>query len=346
MNTSKRLMSADSLLLFVTDIFAAAGMRKADARTVAEVLVWANCRGIDSHGVTRVPIYLAEIKRSEFNVQGAHEIHQLLPATFKMDCARTAGPVCMMQAAAKCIQLADTFGVGLGLLSAPTHLGAIGFYTNWIAQRGYAAIVFVAGRPFMAYHGARTASLGTSPISIAVPTDDPEAPLLLDMASSVIAAGRIRQAAANGQTLPAEAAIDSNGNFTTDPAQAKTVVSLGGPKGSGLALLFECLTGVLAATPIIGMALNDHPPLQNAMVICVNISNFRAMPDYVSDINRLKAAVQELPRRDGFSELLLPGQRGSREARRRKERGIPVPEDVWQELAVEARSLNVALPDA
>jgi len=253
----------------------------------------------------------------------------------------------MMEAAARCIELARLYGVGVGLLSDPTHLGAIGYYASWIAEQGFAAILMVAGRPFMAYHGAKAATVGTSPIAIAVPSGDAESgPLLLDMASSVIAAGRIRQAVEQGTDLPEGAAIDLEGRITNDPRSARTVLSLGGPKGSGLSLMFECLTGILAGTPIVASAAGGvgNAPLQNAMVIALNVDSFRSSPNYVADIRDLKAAVRSFPRRSGFDELLVPGERGSREARRREDSGIPIGSKTWQELSQLATALSIELP--
>jgi ureidoglycolate dehydrogenase (NAD+) len=297
--------------------------------------------------VSRLSGYVEEIKAGTFNASGHARTEQLLPATFKVACDKTAGPVCMMQAAVKCIELARLYGVGIGLLSDPTHLGAIGYYANWVAEQGLAAIVMVAGRPFMAYHGAKAATVGTSPIAIAIPSDDlEEGPLLLDMASSVIAAGRVRQAIEQGATLPDGAAIDAEGRATSDPASARTVLSLGGPKGSGLSLMFECLTGILAGTPIVASTARGDGavPLQNAMIVVLNIDNFRAAAGYAADIRDLKTAVRSFPRRRGFDELLLPGERGNREARLRQRTGIPIGPRTWRELNGLATALSVDLP--
>lgn len=339
-------VSHGELIRFVTAIFSATGMRMVDAETVAEVLVWANERGIDSHGVSRIPGYLTEIKKGGFNATAQPLTRQLLPATFMMDCNRAAGPVCMMRAAALAIEVANKFGVGVGLLSDPHHLGAIGRYVQWVAERGCPALVILAGLPFMAYHGAKMASMGTSPIAIGIPGPDPQdAPLVLDMATSVTAVGRIRQAAAEGKTIPEGVAIDADGKPTTDAGQAAAVLPLGGAKGSGLSLMFECLTGILAGTPIIaplGGIRGAKAPIQNAMIIVFNVTNFRPLADYRRDIQQLKEVVKALPRRDGFSELLLPGERGDREAELRRRTGIPLPVKLWTELGNLAQELGVS----
>jgi ureidoglycolate dehydrogenase (NAD+) len=336
-------VSHGELIRFVTAVFSATGMTTSDAKTVAEVLVWANERGIDSHGVARIPGYLKEIEQGKFNPTAQPLTRQLLPATFIVDCNRAAGPVCMMRAAALAIEVAHKFGVGVGLLSDPHHLGAIGRYAQWVAERGCAALVILAGLPFMAYHGAKVASIGTSPIAIGIPGPGPQdAPLVLDMATSVAAAGRIRQAAAEGKRIPEGIAIDAHGKPATDAGQAAAVLPIGGPKGSGLSLMFECLTGILAGTPIIAPPSGTKGPIQNAMIIVFNIANFRPSTDYRRDVQQLKDVVKALPRRDGFSELLLPGERGDREAELRRRTGIPLPVTLWTELGDLAQGLGVS----
>jgi ureidoglycolate dehydrogenase (NAD+) len=339
-------VSHGELIRFVTGVFSATGMRPSDAGTVAEVLVWANERGIDSHGVIRIPGYLAEIKKGRFNPTAQPLTRQLLPATFMMHCNRAAGSVCMMRAAALAIEGACKFGVGLGLLSDPHHLGAIGRYAQWVAERGHAALVILAGLPFMAYHGAKVASIGTSPIAIGVPGPGPQdTPLVLDMATGLTSAGRLRQAAAEGETIPEGVAIDAHGKPTADAGQAAAVLPIGGAKGSGLSLMFECLTGILAGTPIIaplGGTSGAKAPIQNAMIIVLNIANFRPSTGYRRDIQQLKEVVKALPRRDGFGELLLPGERGDREAELRRRIGIPVPGKLWTELDNLAQELGVS----
>ena len=329
-------VSHAELLRFAVAVFSTTGMSEADSKTVADVLVWANERGVDSHGVIRIPIYLKEIKDELYKPTGKPVIRPLLPATFQLDCNRAPGPVCMMQAAARAIELATTYGIGMGLVSNPTHLGALGRYAQWVAERGYAAMMFIAGLPLMSYHGAKGANSATSPIAVGIPAPGPEgAPLLLDMATGVASAGRIRQAALEGSMLPEGLAIDADGHPTTDPKKAATVLPLGGPKGSGLSLVFECLAGILAGSPIIVPRVakgTTKAPIQNAMVMVFNVASFRAMDDYRRDVEDLVATVKDLPRRDGFDELLVPGERGDREVKRRRANGIPLPEGLYTEL--------------
>jgi len=334
---------------YFVDVFVAKGMRADDAAILAETLTWANLRGVDSHGAMRTQSYLDQIKKGEFDPKAEPKLRPLMPATFVLDCAKAAGPVSMLAAAQHAIDIAEKYGVGVGIVSDAAHTGAIGRYAHWIAERGYAAIVMVAGPLFMAYHGAKVTSLATSPIAIGIPGPEGADPVVLDMATSVTAAGRIRQAAAEGKPIPDGAALDANGKPTTDGAKASILLPLGGPKGSGLSLLFECLTGVLAGTPIITTIAGltgPNLPLSNAIVIVVNIANFRALADYRRDVGLLIEVVKGLPRREGFDELMLPGERGGREAELRRRSGIPLPPKLWRELGEIAQSLGIAPPQA
>jgi ureidoglycolate dehydrogenase (NAD+) len=336
----------DHLLVFVAAIFRAKGMNPTDAATVADVLIWANLRGVDSHGVNRVASYLHAIDRGWIDPQARPVARTLTPACFVLDSAQSAGAVAMMQAAETVRAAAAASGVAIGLVSATTHTGAIGRYAEWLAEQGCAAIVFVGGRPFMAYHGARTASLSTAPLAIAVPGPDPE-PLLLDMASSMVAAGRLRNLAAAGEMIPEGWALDAVGNPATQAARAAVVLPLGGPKGSSLAFMFECLTGVLAATPVLTAlaAIPSRAHIQNGTIVAMNIETFRPLSEFRRDIAALTAQIKSLPRQDGFAEILLPGERGRAEARRRRADGIPLKPELWQELCRIARDLGVAAPE-
>ena len=166
-------------------------------------------------------------------------------ATFVLDGGRGFGPVAMMQAIALAAERAATTGVCFGLVRDTTHTGAIGRYVQWMAERGCVAMIMGAGPAFVAYHGARVASLGTSPIAIAVPSGD--GAVILDMATSAISNGTILQARATGASLPPNSALTKEGEPTTDPNRAEILLPLGGAKGSGLGFMFEMLASVLAA---------------------------------------------------------------------------------------------------
>jgi ureidoglycolate dehydrogenase (NAD+) len=253
----------------------------------------------------------------------------------------------MMQAVAIAAERADQAGVCFGLVRDTTHTGAIGRYAQWMARRGCAALIMGAGPAFVAYHGARVASLGTSPIAIAVPAGD--RPIVLDMATSTISNGTILQAKATGAALPLGAVLTAQGEPTTDPGRAEILLPLGGAKGSGLGFMFEMLASVLAAAPIQARALGPERRKslsQNLAILAVDVQTFRPLADFARDADALSAIIKSLPRQEGFDEIRLPGERAERTEAARRKSGIPIPGKLWKELAAIARENAITPPPA
>jgi len=209
---------AGALERFATDVFTRTGMTRADAALVADVLVWANLRGVDTHGVMRIPRYVDLIETGEMNPRPAIAIRTETPASVLIEADRAAGPVAMMRGTTEALRKARDAGVGLALVRATTHTAALGYYTLAAAREGMAAIALAASWPNVAYHGARAAGVSTSPISIAVPGAQP---IVLDMATSVVSMGKLNQAKRTGEPIPEGWALDKDGNPTTDPQAAQ-----------------------------------------------------------------------------------------------------------------------------
>src|SRR5258708_17057530 len=301
-------MTPERLRALVGDIFVRGGMVEDNARTVAEVLVWAELRSMGSHGVMRMPRYVEWMRRGDLNGQ-PRIITRESGATITVDADRAAGPVAMVRAAELAVAKARETGIALVLVRSTTHTGAIGYYTQLGARKGMAMIAITASVPNMAYHGARAAGVSTAPLSIAVPGEDE--PLALDMASSVVSMGMLAQARASGTALAEGAALAADGSPTTDPRAASIPLPLGGPEGSGLALMAECLASLLSANPILAEALERTPAgarhKQNALVIAIDVGRFVAPERFREEVGRLVADLKRLPAPPG-TEILMPGE--------------------------------------
>ncbi len=320
-------------------------MSEADAAIVAETMVWADLRGGEGHGMSRLGLYKSFIESGDLDPAACPEVTIDRPAMFLLDGHRCAGAVAMAAALAEAARRARGAGICVGLVRNMTHAGAIGRYALAAAEAGFAAIVFAAAKPMMAYHGSRAPSVATSPIAFAVPTDR-HGPIVLDMATSVVAMGKIIRMRQSGGRIPEGWALTSDGEPTTDPAMAATVLPVGGAKGSGLSLMFELLTSVLGANPIIvpEIGQGDTRNRQNAMLIVLEIEAFRADPEFRRDADELADLIKSLPPQSGVDEILLPGERGRRiEAVRRRD-GIPLPPKLWAELKKIAEHLGVEPP--
>jgi LDH2 family malate/lactate/ureidoglycolate dehydrogenase len=344
--TAAVTVSADALRHFTSSIFVRAGMADADAATVAEVLVWADLRGVESHGVSRISMYLRLIDDGDLNLTPAIKIRTETAAMLLVDADRAAGPVAMTMAMGAAVRKAHDAGVGLALVRATTHTAALGYYTLLAAHEGMAAIALAASGPFMAYHGTRAAGVSTNPISIAVP-GGARGPVVLDMSTGVVARGKLVQARKVGQPIPPGWALDRDGNPTTDPQEALVPLPLGGPKGSGLSLMIELITSLAVTNPIIAGALAGTADgvrhRQNGLALAIDLSRFGDPEAFHADVERLIVALKVLPRAAGVGEVLMPGERGSRTLAERLRDGIPLPRAIVTELRSAADRFGVAM---
>src|SRR5258708_39018203 len=185
-------MSPIRLERWVADLFAAAGMSGEHAALVASVLVWADRRGMGSHGVMRVPRSLELIRAGDLNPRPQMKLAKETAASVVLDADRASGPVAMHHGMKLAIEKARQMGVGLCLVRATTHTAALGYYTHLAADAGMAAIAISGSWANMAYHGARAAGVSTAPLAIAVPGEG--GTIALDMASAIVSNGKLIQA--------------------------------------------------------------------------------------------------------------------------------------------------------
>ena len=340
-----RTVTAAALRGFVEAVFARTGMAAPHARVVADALVWANLRGIDTHGVTRLPRYVELLEGGDMNPAPALRVVDETAAAVVIDADRAPGPIAMTEAMAAAARKARSAGIGLALARATTHTAALGYYSLAAARDGLAAIALAASWPNMAYHGARAAGVSTSPLSIAVPGGGE--PLVLDMGTGVVSVGRLTQARKNDTPIPEGWALDAEGRPTTDPQAAALPLPMAGPKGSGLALMIECLTSLLALNPLISEFLEQTPEglrhRQNGLAIAIDVARFGDAAAFRREVERTVRAIKALPRAEGAEEILVPGERGARTHAKRSRDGVPVPPAVWKELAALAARLGVPM---
>ena len=337
-------VSGDDLNRFIGDVFEAAGLSHDHARILGDSLTWANLRGVDTHGVVRVARYLEMIEQGIINRAPNIALRHPTSSSIVLDADRAAGPVVMLSAVDHLLPLVKEHGLALAIVNRMTHSGALGYYTSRVAAAGMACIAFNAGTPLMPYHSTRVAALGTNPISIAVPgsADDP---LVFDMATSAVSLGKLILARKTNTPLEPGWAIDAAGNSTTDPAKAALTAPLGGPKGSGLALMIECLASLLGGNPIISEALQDKGEggkhRQNAMLIAIDISRFVDLATFRTEVGALVSALKGLPLAADSQSILMPGERGYGTMKKRLQNGIPLPPPIVTELTAIATKLNV-----
>jgi len=337
----------DVLKQFSKDIFIKAGFTPEGAEAQADVLVWANLRGLDSHGVLRIHWYVELVDKGHMKPKPNIRVQRETPATLLIDADYSPGPMVTVMAMHRVMEKARQVGIGWAVIRNTMHQGAMGYYSLMAAKEGMAGINWVCNPPNMAPHGARAAGLHNSPISMAVPGKR-HRPLILDMATSVAAAGKINLALDKGISIPEGWALDKNGKPTTDPKQAVILIPAGGYKGSGLALLFECFSSLFVGNPLLIPALQGKPGAtthrQNSVVAAVNIGAFTDLEVYKDQVDTLIDQLKALPPAEGFSEVLVPGEPEDRVHDDRVKNGIPLPEGTVRNLQTVAHRFGLAMP--
>jgi LDH2 family malate/lactate/ureidoglycolate dehydrogenase len=217
----------------------------------------------------------------------------------------------------------------------------------------------------MAPYGARVPGVHNSPIAISVPAKRHQ-PLNLDMATSVVAGGKLWLADDKGIPIPEGWALDKDGKPTTDPKKAGALLPFSGPKGSGLALMFECLSSVMAGNPLLEPALMGRESgspeaqkkteaigerlsyvprhIQNSVVVCIDIGTFTGVESYKEHIDNLIDGIKGLPKAEGFNEIFVPGEPEERTFDDRSLNGIPLPAGTVRNLRGISERLGIKLP--
>jgi len=339
-------IAPDALRAFSAAIFRAAGVGEADAQAWAETLVWANLRGVDSHGVLRIPRYLELIGTGAINPRPAMAMRVAAGAIGLLEADQAPGPVAMNRAMDEAIAIARRLHLGWVVARDITHAGAVGHFALRAAEQGMAGLVMTASGPLMAWPGSAGAVVSTNPIAIAIPAQG-RAPLLLDMSTAAVALGKVMAAKDAGTPIPPGWGVDARGQPTTDPAAVATLLPMAGPKGAGLSLMIECLASLAAGNPLIAVALGGQGakegPRMNGLAIALDVAAFGEAGAFTRDVDALAAAIAAVPP-SGEAPVLLPGERGAAVMARRLKEGIPLPAGTLGRLASAASALGVAMP--
>ncbi len=341
-------LAREPLQNFVRDVLLRIGMPQADAETEAEVLLWANLRGMDSHGVQQLPFYVREVDGGYMNPRPDIRVLNETPATMTIEGELAFGAVVTTFAMNRVMQKARDVGIGWAIIRNTAHQGAMGYYSLMAAKNDMAGLNFTCTPPAMVPHGARVAGVDNSPLSIAVPAGRYRH-VILDMATSVTALGKISVARDKGVPIPEGWAVDKEGRPVTDPNLAAYLLPIGGPKGSGLALMFECLSSVMVDNPLLepvlsGTKKSEGHQVQNSVIAAIDISTFTAVNAYKEHIDKLIDGLKALPTAEGFDEVLFPGERGNRTYDERWRNGIPLPEGTVSRLQGVAERFGLSLP--
>ncbi len=304
----------------------------------------AELRGLPSHGLSRIPIYTKRLRLKLVNARPDIKVTSIAPAVAHIDGDNGMGFVVASRAMAAAIERAKAFGIGMAMAMRSNHFGMAACYLLQAVEAGMAAIAFTNASPTMPVWGGRASFLGTSPLGMAAPG---QVPLVLDMATSVAARGKIRRAVQRGESIPEGWALDSEGRPTTDAKAAYdgVVLPLGGPKGSGLSLLMEVFAGVMSGAAFGGEVADQYTDFERPQNVGHTFIAFR--PDlfleaeaYQERMGALRQRARACPKAEGFSEILMPGEGEQRRADKARREGMTLSAADIAMLREEAASIG------
>jgi len=305
---------ADQLKATVVDLFAAHGLSPGAARTVASALVDADLRGVHSHGVNLVPIYLERLRNGSVSIEEHARVICENGATAVLDGRHSLGILTGDEAMAMAVAKAEDYGVGVVVVRHAFHFAGAFRYVKAAARAGCIGIAASNTRPLMPAPGGSRPVVGNNPLAIAVPRGSGE-PLVLDMALSQVAQGRIRIAAKAGREIPDSWGTDEEGRPTTDAQEALDgmLLPIGGYKGFGLAMMVDVLTGVLSGGEFgstVRSVYNDVAAPNDCahLFIALDVGAFIAVDDFIGRVGALADSVVRGPSINGAARLVLPGQ--------------------------------------
>lgn len=347
-STDLKYVESTSLQHFVENIFMALDVPPEDARIAAHVLVDADLTGRYTHGVSRLPLYARRLARGVMNARPHLAFESgAFPLMTRMNGDNGLGPVVAWRAMEHAIDLADQFGMGVVGVHLSNHAGAMSAYCEEAAKRGFILMALTNSPPGMPPWGGKKAYLGTNPIAFGVPRGETRPPIVVDLATSVVARGNIIQAARLHEPIPEGWAIDEHGAATTDPEAALkgAVLPMAGSKGYALALVVEIFSGILAGAgvgPAVKNPYNDFsgPPNVGHFFWALNPTGFGPSEALYDALSELESDLHQVPTIAG-EHIRLPGERSEQKRRDSLHRGIPLDNDLLDNLSALAMEWGV-----
>ena len=347
MNTL-HLISAGKLRDFGESVFRALGVSGEHAKETAEILVDANLRGTDTHGIYLCNLYARRLQKGLINSTPRFSFEKKRAGVGVLDADFSLGQPATLEAARKAVEMARDAGVGIVAVKNSNHFGAAAFYGEYCARENCIGLIMSDGECDVVPFGGREKFMGTNPICCCIPAG--KAPwFCMDMATSEAAFGKVRAAAEAGRSIPPNWAVDRNGNPVTDAREAYAVVPMSGAKGYALGLMLEILSSRLTGMPYGCHIIRkfddwDNKAFMGHYIQAIDISAFCPVDEFKQRIDELLLDLKNQPRAPGVEEILIPGEPEWRSKRRREREGCPIREEDATLLRRLGEDLGVPFP--
>jgi len=348
--TSLRISAAD-LHAFCVEALTAVGVGASDADTAAAALVTADTWGTFTHGVKLLRGYVRRLRAGGLRAAGRPRVAAEGPAWAIVDGDSALGAVTSVLAMRTAIAKARACGIGYAGVRNSCHFGAAGYYASLAADEGLIGLAMANDIPSVTAPGARGAITGSNPLAFAVPTGSGR-PILLDMATSTVAGGKVAAAHALGKSIPDHWVVNGAGLPTTDPCdflQGGALRPMAAHKGYGLALLIETLSAVLTGAAVtrqvVGWVLGDPsvPTGHGAAFLAIDVATLMPLETFRNRMDRMAQEIRQAPKATGCDRIYLPGEMEWERREQALAEGILLPPDVVESIAALADELGISL---
>ncbi|KAI0473802.1 Malate/L-lactate dehydrogenase [Xylariaceae sp. FL0804] len=342
---AKILVDASEAQTFVENVLAGNGVPAENAAIVAKCLVAADLRGVDTHGINRIPSYMTRIRQGVLDPTASPEMTYVTPVVGQVDGRNGFGFLAASLGMAAAVGMAREFGIGMVSVKHSNHFGMSAWIVQQAVDAGMMSMVFTNSSPALPVYGGKSQLLGVSPIACGAPGGK-ERPFILDMAPSVAARGKIYKAKRRGEKIPMDWALDAEGRPTDDPAAALQGVMqpMGGPKGSGLAIMMDVFSGVLSGSAFAGHVTGPYDPSKESDVghflLALKPDLFMSLDDFKSRMDYLYQRVVGSDKAAGVERIYFPGELEQLTQEKRVESGIPLVQAEIDSLNEEARLVD------
>lgn len=334
---------------FCSNVLEAVGCPLVDADIIAKIIIDANVDGIDSHGISRLPIYVKRLKENRINPQ-PKITWEKRKGVLIVDGDNGIGQIVTHKAMQEALNLASDQGIASVVIRNSNHFGQAGYYCKQAARQKAFCMITTNSPKGIPPLGGKEAYFGTNPIAFGFPYK--EEPVIVDMSSSIVARGKIILAAKNNQSIPEGWAIDQDGRSTTSAKEALhgAILPFGGAKGYALALSMEILAGILSGAafgPHVQSIYKEHDMHANVghFFIVSQVSHYMDYDRYEERMEQMMAEIKDVPLVEENEEIMIPGERKRKEAIKRLETGIPLSAEVYNELVRLSEDLNITFPE-
>lgn len=317
-----------------------AGLSREHADQVADVLMYADMRGIHSHGAMRTEYYAERIVKGGMNTAPDFRFEQTGPATGLFDADNGSGHVAADRAMTEAIRIARETGVGIVGVRRMLHSGAIGYFTEKAAREGLVAIAMCQSDPMVVPFGGADVYYGTNPIAFAAPAEDGRF-VSFDMATTVQAWGKVLDARSRNKPIPEGWAVDRDGRPVTDPHEVAALLPVAGPKGYGLAMMVDVLSGVLLGLPFGRHVTSMYTDMRKGrelgqINIVINPAYFTSIEGFLASMTQTMTEINGSRPAPGFDKVLVPGQNHDVTMTDYRANGIDVADSVHEYLTSDA----------